>query len=124
VSRIPRPNPPSVCLWTVEDGRYWRYYRIPRLLGDLEPARADGSYPVFLTRLGRLDLLILDDWGLAALTATEARNLLEVVAERSIGRSTLIASQLPVENWHSAMADPTVADAILDRLVHSAHKVR
>jgi len=100
-----------------------RYYRVPRLLGDLEMARADGSYPSFLGRLSRLDLLILDDWGLAPLTAPEARDLLEVVDDRSMTRSTLVSSQLPVENWHSTMGDPTVADAILDRLVHNAYRI-
>jgi DNA replication protein DnaC len=100
-----------------------RYYRVPRLLGDLEMARADGSYPRFLGRLGRVDLLILDDWGLAPLTAPEARDLLEVIDDRSMSRSTLVSSQLPVENWHSTMGDPTVADAILDRLVHNAYRI-
>jgi len=100
-----------------------RYYRVPRLLGDLELARADGSYASFLGRLASLDLLILDDWGLAPLTAPEARDLLEVVDDRCLARSTLVSSQLPVENWHSTMADPTVADAILDRLVHNAYKL-
>lgn len=100
-----------------------RYYRVPRLLGDLELARADGSYGVVLGRLATADLLILDDWGLAPLTAAEARDLLEVVDDRSMTRSTMISSQLPVENWHSTMADPTVADAILDRLVHNAYRI-
>ncbi len=100
-----------------------RYYRMPRLLGALELARADGSYVGFLGRLASLDLLILDDWGLAPLTAPEARDLLEVVDDRCITRSTLVSSQLPVENWHATMADPTVADAILDRLVHNAYRL-
>jgi DNA replication protein DnaC len=100
-----------------------RYFRMPRLLGDLELARADGSYAVVLGRLAAADLLILDDWGLAPLTAAEARDLLEVIDDRSMTRSTLVSSQLPVENWHSTMADPTVADAILDRLVHNAYRI-
>jgi DNA replication protein DnaC len=100
-----------------------RYYRVPRLLGDLEMARADGSYPRLLGRLSRVDLLILDDWGLAPLTAPEARDLLEVIDDRSISRSTLVSSRLPVENWHSTMGDPTVADAILDRLVSGAYRI-
>jgi len=100
-----------------------RYYRVPRLLGDLELARADGSYASFLSHLASLGLLILDDWGLAPLTAPEARDLLEVVDDRCMARSTLVSSQLPVENWHSTMADPTVADAILDRLVHNAYRL-
>lgn len=100
-----------------------RYYRVPRLLGDLELARADGSYASFLGRLAAVDLLILDDWGLATLTVPEARDLLEVIDDRSMTRSTLVSSQLPVENWHSTMADPTVADAVLDRLVHNAYRI-
>ncbi|MGE5509052.1 MAG: IS21-like element helper ATPase IstB [Chitinophagales bacterium] len=100
-----------------------RYCRLPRLLGDLELAKGDGSYASFLAGLGRTDLLILDDWGLAPLTAPEARDLLELIDERSQLRSTLVASQLPLENWHAALADPTVADAILDRLVHNAYKI-
>jgi len=77
-----------------------------------------GSHASFLGRLAGIDLLILDDWGLAPLTAPEARDLLEVVDDRCMARSTLVSSQLPVENWHS-----TVADAILDRLVHNAYKL-
>ncbi len=100
-----------------------RYYRVPRLLGDLELARADGSYASLLGRLAALDLVILDDWGLVPLTAPEARDLLEVIDDRSMGRSTLVSSQLPVENWHATMADPTVADAVLDRLVHNAYRI-
>lgn len=100
-----------------------RYYRLPRLLGDLELARADGSFPAFISRLAKLDLLILDDMGLAPLTATEARLLLEVIDERSMLRSTVMSSQLPLDKWHATLGDPTVADAILDRLIHSSHKV-
>jgi len=100
-----------------------RYYRVPRLLQDLEMAKGDGSHANFLHHLARMDLLILDDWGLELLTATEARNLLEVIDERSMQRSTLVSSQLPLENWHAATGEPTVADAILDRLVHHSCKV-
>jgi DNA replication protein DnaC len=100
-----------------------RYYRVPRLLSDLNLAHADGSYPRLLTRLAKAHLLILDDWGLAPLAAPDARELLEVIEDRVQARATLIASQLPLDNLHSAIADPTVADAILDRLVHHAHKL-
>ena len=100
-----------------------RYYRVPRLLGDLELARADGSLPKFLSRLAQLELLILDDWGLAPLNGSEARALLEVIDDRSGTGATLVSSQLPIESWHSALADPTVADAILDRLVHNAYRL-
>ncbi len=100
-----------------------RYYRMPRLLQDLEMAKGDGSFANLLHALARVDLLILDDWGLVALTPVEARDLLEVIDERSMRRSTMVSSQLPLENWHTALGDPTVADAILDRLVHNSYKL-
>ncbi|MDI6773442.1 MAG: IS21-like element helper ATPase IstB [bacterium] len=100
-----------------------RYYRVPRLVGDLALARADGSYPRLMARLAKTDLLVLDDWGLAVLAAGEARDLLEVIDDRCTTRSTLVASQLPVEHWHATMAAPSIADAVLDRLVHTAHKI-
>lgn len=105
-------------------GQRVRYHRVPRLLQELELAKADGSYAAVLGQLGRIELLILDDWGLAPPSATGARDLLELVDERSLARSTLIASQLPIDNWHASLPDPTVADAILDRLVHSAYKIQ
>lgn len=100
-----------------------RYYRVPRLLGDLAIARADGTYPKVMAKLAKVDLLVLDDWGLSPFTPAEARELLEVIEERHGTRSTAVASQLPIENWHGALGDPTVADAIMDRLVHQAYKV-
>jgi DNA replication protein DnaC len=100
-----------------------RYFRVSRLTGDLTLAKGDGTYPRFMRRLGKTDLLILDDWGLATLTASEARELLEVIDDRCIRRSTLIASQLPVDAWHGAIPDPSIADALLDRIVHNAHKI-
>ncbi|HSW10701.1 MAG TPA: IS21-like element helper ATPase IstB [Bacillota bacterium] len=101
-----------------------RYYRVPRLLTELAIAKGDGSYPQLVRQLAKLDVLVLDDWAPAPLTATEARELLEVVEERCINRSTVVASQLPIENWHAALGDPTAADAILDRLVHTTHRLR
>ncbi len=101
-----------------------QYYRLPRLVGDLVIAKADGSYSRLLRKLARTDLLVLDDWGLAALTASEARELLEVIDDRCTTRSTLVASQLPVEDWHATITGPSIADAVLDRLVHNAHKLR
>ncbi|HCC33140.1 MAG TPA: AAA family ATPase [Clostridiales bacterium] len=100
-----------------------RYYRVPRLLQDLALARADGSYARLLARLAGTKLLILDDWGITPLSAGDCRDVFELVDDRSPGRSTIVASQLPLDAWHSAMADPTLADAILDRLVHGAHKI-
>lgn len=100
-----------------------RYFRMGRLLGDLALARADGSYGKLLQKLGKTDLLILDDWGLAPLADAERRDLLEVLEDRYGRRSTLVTSQLPLEHWHDYIASPTLADAILDRLLHGAHKL-
>ena len=98
------------------------YLRLPRLFEELDIARGDGRYPKLLQSLGKTDVLILDDWGLTPLGATQRRDLLEVLEERHARRSTLITSQLPVAKWHEFIADPTLADAILDRLVHNAYK--
>ena len=100
-----------------------RYYRLPRLIADLGIARADGSYPRVLARLAKTDLLLIDDWGLTTLSTTDARELLEVIDDRCTTRSTLIASQFPVDAWHARIVDPSLADALLDRIVHTAHKI-
>ena len=96
---------------------------MPRLLGELEIARADGSYGTRLNSLARIDVLVLDDWGLAPLDSPARRNLLEILDDRYQKRSTLLAGQLPVENWHDWIADPSIADAILDRIVHNAYRL-
>jgi DNA replication protein DnaC len=100
-----------------------RYLRLPRLLHDLGLARADGSYDKLLATLAKADLLLLDDWGLAPLADRERRDLLEVLEDRSGRRATLVTSQLPLEHGHNCVGDPTFADAILDRLVHQAHRI-
>jgi DNA replication protein DnaC len=100
-----------------------RYYRVPRLLSDLNVAKADGSYSKFFRRLVKMDLLILDDWGLAPLTSAEGRDMLEIIEERYQLRSNVLVSQLPVEHWHEVIGDPSIADAILDRIVHNAHRI-
>lgn len=100
-----------------------RYYRVPRLLADLATAKVDGSFRRILSNLARTDVLILDDWGLVPISVAESRDLLEVIDDRAQARSTIIASQLPIETWHGVIGDATVADAILDRLVHGAHKL-
>ena len=100
-----------------------RYMRLPRLFNDLGIARADGSYSKLLVSLSRVDLLILDDWGLAPMADRERRDLLEIVEDRYGRRATLVASQLPVEHWHELVGDPTFGDAILDRLLHQAHRI-
>lgn len=99
------------------------YRRLPRLFEELTLAHADGSYTTLLARLARVDVLVLDDWGLAAMTDRHRHDLLEMLDDRDGTRSTLITSQLPRERWHDYLGDPTVADAILDRLVHRAHPV-
>jgi DNA replication protein DnaC len=95
--------------------------RVPRLLGDLAIARADGSYGATLSRLAKLDVLVLDDLLIAPLKDTERRDLLEVLEDRYDHRSTVVTSQVPTKTWHEMLADPTVADAICDRLVHNSH---
>ena len=99
------------------------YLRVPRLFRALAIARGDGSYEKLLKSYARTDLLVLDDWGLAPLGPTERRDLLEILEDRYGARSTIVASQLPVESWYEAIGDPTLADAILDRLVHGAYRI-
>jgi DNA replication protein DnaC len=99
------------------------YARLPRLCHDLEIARADGSYRWLLAKLAKQDLLVLDDWGMAPLTPDGRRDLLEILDDRYQARSTLITSQLPVAKWHQYLDDPTLADAILDRVIHNAHRI-
>lgn len=99
------------------------YRRIPRLMAELEISRGDGSYPRLLARLARADLLILDDWGLAPLGDQARRDLVEVIDDRHGERSTVVASQLPVGDWHAFIGEPTIAESILDRLVHNAYRL-
>lgn len=99
------------------------YVRMPRLLHELAVSRGDGSYGRLLARWAKLDLLAIDDWLLAPLTDAERRDLLEVIEDRSERASTLIASQLPPTAWHAAIGEPSVADAICDRLIHRAHRL-
>jgi DNA replication protein DnaC len=99
------------------------YLRAPRLLHELAVSRGDGTYARLLARLAKLDLLAIDDWLLASLTDAERRDLLEVIEDRSERASTLIASQLPSTAWHAAIGEPSVADAICDRLIHRAHRL-
>ena len=101
-----------------------RYLRTSRLLTELAMARADGSYPKLLDSLAKTSLLILDDWLRDPLTAVQSRDLLEVLDDRYQSASTLVATQVPVDAWHERLADPTLADAILDRLVHSAYRLQ
>ena len=99
------------------------YLRLPRVLPELVIAKGDGRYAKLLAQLARTDLLVLDDFGAAPLTDECRRDLLEVLEDRYDRRSTLVTSQLPVEHWHAAIGHPTLADALLDRLVHNAYKL-
>jgi len=99
------------------------YLRLPRLLQQMAIAKSDGRYPKLLATLAKTQILILDDWGLDNLTAEHRRDLLEILEDRHGARSTLATSQLPIEKWHDLIGDPTLADAILDRLVHNAYKI-
>ena len=105
------------------DDRSVLYQRVPRLFDALVLARGDGRHARMLKTLARVELLILDDWGLATLTQEQSRDLLEIIDDRHNRGSTIVTSQLPVDHWHEAIANPTVADAILDRLVHNAHRL-
>jgi DNA replication protein DnaC len=113
----------ALTLRACEEGFSARYFRAPRLLHDLDIARADGTYRGKLASLARVDLIVLDDWLIAPLQDVHRRDLLEILDDRYDARSTMIASQLPVELWHQAIGDPTLADAILDRLVHNAYRL-
>jgi DNA replication protein DnaC len=99
------------------------YRRVPRLFEELALAHADGSYTRLLARFAKADVLILDDWGLVPLNDQQRRDVLEILEDRHGSKATVVTSQLPVENWHDYIAHPTIADAVLDRLVHNAHRV-
>ena len=99
------------------------YARVPRFLHHLHIARADGSFEKQLARLAKTDLLLLDDWGLAPLSDRERRDILEILEDRHNRRSTLVTSQLPVDKWHDHIGEPTIADSILDRLIHNSHRI-
>lgn len=99
------------------------YFRLPRLLHELSIAKADGRYSKLLTSIARTDLLVLDDWGLSKFIKEQRHDLLEILEDRNGLRSTLVTSQLPVKHWHEIIADPTLADAILDRFIHNAYKL-
>ena len=99
------------------------YLRLPRLLQELPIAKGDGTYTRLMNRLAKVDVLILDDWGLSKLIAEQRRDLLEILEDRHDTRSTIVTSQLPLDQWHYIIGDPTLADAILDRLVHNAYKI-
>ena len=100
-----------------------RYYRLSRLLTELTQAKADGSYTRLLKQLSRTRMLILDDWGLEPLQPAHRHDLLEILDDRHDSSSTVVISQLPLDQWYVSIGDNTLADAILDRLMHNAHKL-
>jgi DNA replication protein DnaC len=99
------------------------YIRSPRFSYQMALARGDGSYGKIITKLSKAHVLVIDDLGLAPMTDQERRDLLEVIEERHGHASTIVVSQLPMDHWHEQIGDPTIADAILDRLIHNAHKI-
>ena len=101
-----------------------RYFRTSRLLEQLTIAHGDGRFSKLLSQLAKTDVLILDDWGLESLTLGQRNDVLELMEDRHGNRSTLITSQVPIQKWHAAIGDPTLADAILDRLLHNAHRLQ
>lgn len=109
----------SACL----HGYSVRYYRTSRLLEAMTIAHGDGTYSKLLQQLAKVDLLILDDWGLEPLTQTQRNDLLEIMDDRHNQSSTIVTSQLPVSKWHDSIGDATLADAILDRLIHNTHRL-
>lgn len=103
---------------------YTAYYvRVSRLLQELSVAKGDGRYTKLIAQLAKIDCLLLDDWGLSSLNDEQRRDLLEILDDRHHVKSTIVTSQFPVKEWHDMLNDPTLADAILDRLVHNAYKL-
>lgn len=101
-----------------------RYYRLSRLMLELTQAKADGTYSKLLRQLAKLELLIIDDWGLEPLQPAHRNDLMEILDDRHGATSTLVISQLPTDQWYAAIGDNTLADAILDRLMHNAHSLK
>ena len=99
------------------------YRRLPKLIFELALARADGSYLKALERIAKVELLVLDDWGLSQVEGQAANDLMDVIDDRAGVRSTIVASQLPVSDWHHVINDPSIADALLDRLVHRSVRI-
>ena len=104
-------------------GHSVRYYRLSRLLMALTQAKADGTYPKYLMQLAKVQVLIIDDWGLETFTSAQRNDLMEIMDDRHGSKSTAVLSQLPTDQWHAAIGDNTLADAILDRLMHNAHRL-
>ncbi len=108
--------------WACRNGFSVYYSRWPRMLGDILASRGEGNYLKYLQKLAKVDVLIIDDFGINSLSDTDKKDLLEIVEDRYMTRSTIITSQLPIKDWHIFIGDPTIADAVCDRLFHVAHK--
>lgn len=108
--------------WACRNGRSVLYFRWPRLLTDMLISKGQGNYLRHLQKLGRVNLLIIDDFGLNAFTDSDRKDFLEIIEDRYTIGSTIIASQLPIKDWHAYIGDPTIADAVCDRLFHVSHK--
>ena len=107
----------------MQQGYNVRYVRLPRLFQDFTAARASGQYARFLASLARIDVLVLDDWGISPLAGEQRRDFLELVEDRYGAKSLIMTSQLPVDRWFDVIGDATIADAILDRIVHRSHRL-
>lgn len=107
----------------IRHGHSALYVRAPRLVEDLGIARLDGRYSKLMAQMARVEILLIDDLFLRPLTAAQSADLLEIIEERNQIRSTIATSQLPIANWHAALGDPTIADAVMDRILHNAHRI-
>ena len=108
--------------WACRNGFTALYYRWPRLFGEMLSSRGDGSYLKHLTKLSKTNVLVIDDFGLNPLSATDRKDLLEIIEDRYMTGSTIIASQLPLKEWHEFIGEPTIADAVMDRILHQSYK--
>ncbi len=114
------------CAWVMQcirKGIPVLYFRLSRLLEEMEIARGDGSLPKLRTRIAKAPVLVLDDWGVIPLSPRGRLDLLEIIEDRTGSGSVIITSQLPIDKWHDFIGEPTIADAILDRIVHRSHKI-
>lgn len=107
----------------IHDGFSARYFRVSRLLEEIKIARLDGTYTKAISKISKYNLLILDDFGVSPLKADELNDLFEVIEERTLNGSTIVTAQLPVKEWHAYLGNATIADAMMDRLIHSSHKI-
>ena len=105
------------------EGYSTRYRRLPNFLRELDAARESGGYDKLMRSCGKTDLIVLDDWGLEGMNQRQALSILELLEDRYNTRSTVVASQIPPEKWHDTIKDPTLADAILDRLIHNSYRI-